>query len=414
MPKRTIDQIDVTGRRVLMRVDFNVPIEEGHITDDRRIVQALPSIRSVLDRGGRLILMSHLGRPEGKGFEEAYSLEPVAQRLGQLLNREVALAADCVGTAVSERAAALKNEECFLLENLRFHAEETLVDKAKKNPDKRLTPEQAAMVDAFATSLASLGAIYCNDAFGTCHRRHASMYDVPMKIGAGRRVCGFLLKKELQFLGDALHAPRRPFVAILGGAKVSDKIGVIESLLPKVERLIVGGAMAYTFFAARGAEVGRSLCERDKVDLALKLIDKAGDKLVLPLDSVCAAEPRAGVETKVCEGSVPSDLMGLDIGPRTIDRFAEIVRTARTIVWNGPMGAFETKPFQVGTFAVAAALAEATQKGATTIIGGGDSAAAVEQAGLAEKMTHISTGGGASLEFLEGKPFATIEILDEA
>ncbi len=414
MPKRTIDQVDVTGRRVLMRVDFNVPLEEDRITDDRRIVQALPTIRSVLDRGGRIVLMSHLGRPEGKGFEEAYSLEPVARRLGELLKREVALASDCVGPEVATQAAALQNEQCLLLENLRFHAEETLIDKAKKNPEKRLTPEQAARVDAFASGLASLGNLYCNDAFGTCHRRHVSMYDVPMKLGSGRRVCGFLLKKELQFLGDALHAPRRPFVAILGGAKVSDKIGVIESLLGKVDRLLIGGAMAYTFFAARGMSVGKSLCEHDKLDLARTLIDKAADKLVLPIDSVCAAELSANVEARVCEGAIPDGLMGLDIGPRSVEKFSAIARSARTIVWNGPVGAFETKPFHAGTFALAAALADATVAGATTIIGGGDSAAAVDQAHLAEKMTHISTGGGASLEFLEGKPFPTIEILDEA
>ncbi|MFO0972113.1 MAG: phosphoglycerate kinase [Phycisphaerae bacterium] len=414
MPKRTIDQLDVTGRRVLMRVDFNVPIEEGRITDDRRIVQALQSIRNVLDRGGRLVLMSHLGRPAGTGFEAEFSLEPVALRLHELLGREVALAAECAGVAAIERANALKNEECLLLENLRFFSEETLIDQAKKNPEKRLTPEQAARVDRFASALASLGQVYCNDAFGTCHRRHVSMYDVPMKMGAGRRVAGFLLKRELQFLGDALFAPRRPFVAILGGSKVSDKIGVIESLLPKVDRLLVGGAMAYTFFAAQGLSVGRSRCEHDKLELARRLIEQAGDKLMLPIDSVCAAELRAEAPTRTIEGEVPADWMGLDIGPRTVERFTGVLRAARTVVWNGPLGAFETRPFDAGTRAIAVALAEATARGATTIIGGGDSAAAVEQAGLAEKMTHISTGGGASLEFLEGKSFASIDILDEA
>lgn len=414
MPKRTIDQIDVTGRRVLMRVDFNVPLEEGRITDDRRIVQALPTIKNVLQRGGKLILMSHLGRPEGKGFEAEYSLEPAAVRLAELLGQEVALAPDCVGGDVSGMVGAMKNEQCILLENLRFHAEETLIDKAKKNPDKRPTPEQAAKIDTFANGLASLAQLYCNDAFGTCHRRHVSMYDVPMKLGAGKRVCGFLLRKELQFLGDALFAPKRPFVAVLGGAKVSDKIGVIESLLPKVDRILIGGAMMFTFYAARGMEVGKSLCERDKLDLARKLIDKAGDKMLLPVDSVCAAELATGVATRTVDGAIPADLMGLDIGPKTIERYSQVLAAAKTVVWNGPMGAFETKPFDVGTLAIARTLADATKAGVTTIIGGGDSAAAVEQAGLAERMTHISTGGGASLEFLEGKSFATIDILDEA
>ncbi|MCK6456525.1 MAG: phosphoglycerate kinase [Phycisphaerae bacterium] len=413
MPKRVIDQIDVTGKSVLMRVDFNVPIEEGRITDDRRIVQALPSIRSVLDRGGRLTLMSHLGRPSGRGFEEEFSMEPVARRLGELLSMEIPLAPDCVGPDTVRVVASLRNEQCVLLENLRFHAEETLVDQAKKNPDKRLTPEQAAQVDAFASKLASLGALYCNDAFGTCHRRHVSMYDVPMKIGAGRRVCGFLLQKELKFLGDALFAARRPFIAILGGAKVSDKIGVIESLLPKVDRILIGGAMAYSFFKARGQEVGRSRCEADKLDLARRLMEKAGDKLVLPSDNVCAAELAPRVATQVVGEAIPSDQMGLDVGPQTVERYRQIVLGAKTVLWNGPLGAFETPPFDAGTRALAEALAEATARGATTIIGGGDSAAAVEAAGLAERITHISTGGGASLEFLEGKSFPTIDILDE-
>ncbi len=414
MPKRTIAQIDVTGRRVLMRVDFNVPVEDGRITDDRRIVQALPTIRSVMERGGRLILMSHLGRPQGTGFEAPFSLEPVAVRLGELLEREVALAPDCVGPEVSRVAAGLQNEQCLLLENLRFHDEETLIDQAKKNPDRRPTPEQSTRIDRFASGLASLAVLYCNDAFGTCHRRHVSMYDVPMKLGAGRRVCGLLLERELKYLGDALFAPRRPFIAMLGGAKVGDKIGVIGSLLPRVDRLLIGGAMAYTFFAARGMEIGRSRCEPDKIDLARGLIEQSGDKLVLPLDSVCAAELRTGAERRVCEGAVPSDLMGLDLGPRTVAKYSEILATARTIIWNGPMGAFETPPFDAGTVALAQTLAGLTRRGATTIIGGGDSAAAIERAGLAEAMSHISTGGGASLEFLEGKPFATIDILDEA
>jgi phosphoglycerate kinase len=414
MAKKTINQVEVNGKRVLMRVDFNVPLENDCITDDRRIVQALPSIRSVVDRGGKLILMSHLGRPKGTGPEAGLSLRPVAEHLGELLGKPVAFATDCVGQAADQAVAALKPGGVLLLENLRFHAEEDLIDKAKKNPDKKPTAEQAAKIDAFATALARHADLYCNDAFGTCHRKHVSMYDVPTKLGPGQRVCGFLVQKELRFLGEALSKPRRPFVAILGGAKVSDKIGVIENLLPKVDAILIGGAMAYTFLAAKGIAVGASKHESDKLDLARSLLDKAGGKIRLPSDSVCATAIEAGVGTMVATGEIGQGLLGLDIGPATVKAYRDVLATAKTIVWNGPMGVFETPPFDRGTTAVAQALAEATAKGATTIIGGGDSAAAVEAAGLSEKMTHISTGGGASLEFLEGKPFKTIEILDEA
>jgi len=411
--KKSIADIDVKDKRVLMRVDFNVPIEEGRITDDRRIAQALESIRSVTDRGGKLILMSHLGRPAGKGAEPEFSLRITADHLGSLLGKPVTFVEACVGAAAKTAVAAMKPGDVVLLENLRFHAEETLIDSAKKNPDKKPTAEQRAKIDTFTADLASLADIYCNNAFGTCHRKHASMYDVPMKLGAGRRVCGHLVQRELQFLGHALQNPNRPFVAILGGAKVSDKIGVIEALLEKVDSILIGGAMVYTFFAAQGMDVGKSLCERDKIDLARSLLARAGGKLRLPIDSVCAAKIEPGVDTQVASGAIPADLMGLDIGPATIKLYRDLIAPAKTIIWNGPMGVFETPPFDKGTVAVAEAMAAATATGATTIIGGGDSAAAVDQAGLAEKMTHISTGGGASLEFLEGKPFATIEILDD-
>jgi len=414
LAKKSIADIEVQDRRVLMRVDFNVPMEDGKITDDRRIEQALESIRSVTDRGGKLVLMSHMGRPKGMGAEPEYSLRITAEHLSNLLGKPVAFAQDCVGPAAKTAVSTLKPGDVAMLENLRFHAEETLIDQAKKNPDKKPTDEQRAKIDALASDLASLADIYCNNAFGTCHRKHASMYDVPMKLGAGRRVCGHLVQKELQFLGHALEKPVRPFVAILGGAKVSDKIGVIEHLLTKVDSILIGGAMVYTFFAAQGMEVGKSLCERDKLDLARGLLSRAGGKLRLPVDNLCAARIEAGVETHVASGDIPAEMMGLDIGPDTIKLYRDLIRPAKTIVWNGPMGVFETPPFDRGTVAVAEAMAEATASGATTIIGGGDSAAAVEQAGLADKMTHISTGGGASLEFLEGKPFATIEILDDA
>jgi len=397
--KKVISDIDVRDRRVLMRVDFNVPLEDGRITDDGRVVKALESIRSVVDRGGKLVLMSHLGRPKGEVKPE-FSLRPVAEHLGKLLDRPIAFAEDCIGPVVDAAVTALKPGDVLLLENLRFHAAEKLIDKAKKNPDKKPTAEQRAAIDAFAAALASHADLYCNNAFGTCHRLHASMYDVPQRLGPGRRVCGHLVQKELTFLGSALAEPARPFVAILGGAKVSDKIGVIESLLPKVDKILIGGAMSYTFFAAQGIEVGGSLCERDRLELAAALLKKAGDRLVLPTDSRCASDLVEDTETTVLTGDIPPELKGFDIGPATIKAFSETIVGAKTIVWNGPMGVFETPPFDKGTLAVALALSEATQQGATTIIGGGDSAAAVEAAGLADQMTHISTGGGARLEFL--------------
>lgn len=413
MAKKTIDQVDVRGRRVLMRVDFNVPLEGGTISDDRRIAQAMESIRSVINREGKLILMSHLGRPAGKP-DPAFSLRPVADHLGKLLGKPIAFASDCVGPQADAAVAAIKPGGVLLLENLRFHAEEDLIDKAKKNPDKKPTPEQTAKIEAFAAALVKHADLYCNNAFGTCHRKHVSMYDVPMKLGAGQRVCGHLVQKELRFLGEAMANPKRPFVAILGGAKVSDKIGVIKSLLPKVDTILIGGGMAYTFFAARGVAVGKSLCEKEKLDLARELLDAGKGKIQLPTDSICATALEKNIATTVVTGDIGDDRAGFDIGPATIKAYADRIKTAKTIVWNGPMGVFETPPFDAGTVAIARALAEATDGGAVSIIGGGDSAAAADVAGVAERITHISTGGGASLEFMEGKPFKTIEILDEA
>jgi len=396
-----------------MRVDFNVPLVGKRITDDRRIVLSLESVRSVIDRGGKLILMSHLGRPKGQVRPEL-SLRPVSEHLSRLLERPVAFAEDCVGVAAERAAEALGHGNVVLLENLRFHAAETLIDKAKKNPDHKPTAEQQAEIDRFAEGLSRHADLYCNNAFGTCHRKHVSMYDVPKRLGPGRRVCGLLVLKELRFLGDALRDPARPFAAILGGAKVSDKIGVIAHLLPKVDTILIGGAMAYTFLAAKGTAPGGSLCERDRLDLAADLLKKAEGKIRLPADSVCAQTLAPGVATRVVSGDIDDGLKGFDVGPQTVQAFEQVIADAATILWNGPMGVFETPPFDAGTLAVARALAEATRRGATTIIGGGDSAAAVHAAGLDQAMTHISTGGGASLEFLEGKAFDTIDILDDA
>jgi phosphoglycerate kinase len=394
MPKRSIADVDVSDRTVLMRVDFNVPLDDQqHITDDLRIRMALPTIQSVLDRSGKLILMSHLGRPKGKGPEPKYSLKPAAERLAELLERPVEFAADTIGQEVKTKAAGLKPGSVLLLENLRFYAGEQA-----GNPE-------------FARALAALGDIYCNDAFGTCHRTDASMVAVPKAMGAKPKVMGFLVAKELQYLLETVAHPERPFLAILGGAKVSDKINVIRNLLPICDRVLIGGAMAYTFSLAQGGKVGKSLIEPDKVDLARELLKSGGAKLMLPVDTHCGDAFKADCNRKVvAAGQVPDDYQGLDIGPESAKLFAHAIRTAKTVIWNGPMGVFEMPPFDAGTKAVAEAVANSH---ATSIIGGGDSAAAIQQMGLADKVTHVSTGGGASLELLEGKRFEAVELLDD-
>jgi phosphoglycerate kinase len=399
-----------------MRADLNVPLDkQQNVTDDRRIRMFLPTLKHVLSNGGRAIVMSHLGRPTGNPAQDAkFSLRPVADRTSQLLGRPVKFVPASVGSAATDAVGKLKDGDVLLLENVRFHAAETIIDEAKKNPDKKLTPQQEALRREYAQGLAAHGAMYVNDAFGTCHRKHVSMYDVPRLMPAGNRVLGFLVEKELKYLGSALQDPRRPFVAVLGGAKVSDKIGVIQNLLQRVDHILIGGAMTYTFWAAQGRTVGKSLCERDKLDLARTVLQQAGPKLHLPVDSVAAVELREGITTTVVTGELPAQEMGLDVGPKTLEEFGRLIAAAKTIFWNGPLGAFETPPFETGTFTLARMIADATSLGAVSVIGGGDSAAAVEQAGLAERVTHISTGGGASLEFLEGKRFDPLEVLDDA
>jgi len=397
MHKKTLSDITCKGNRVLMRVDFNVPLDDqGNITNDKRIVEALPSIRKVVESGGRLILMSHLGRPKGKVVEEL-SLAPVAKRLSELLDTKVVMAEDCIGTGVMQQALALQDGEVMLLENLRFHPEEE-----KNDPE-------------FARELASLGEIYVNDAFGTAHRAHASTEGICHFVQPS--IAGFLIEKELKYLGQALQSPERPFVAILGGAKISGKIDVLENLFGKVDAVLVGGAMIFTFFRAMGYDTGKSLVEEDKVALASRLLKKAEEnniRMLLPTDVVAATEFSAGAETRTVDvTSIPSGMMGLDIGPKTIDLYSREILQAKTIVWNGPMGVFELEPFAKGTIAIARALADATAKGAISVVGGGDSAAAVMQAGLASGITHISTGGGASLEFLEGKELPGISALND-
>jgi phosphoglycerate kinase len=411
MAKKTIADINVKGKKVFMRVDFNVPLDENcNITSDKRIVAALPSIKKVLADGGSLILASHLGRPDGKPDPKA-SMKPVAKKLSELLGKEVIFANDCVGPDVQAKAKSLKPGDVLLLENVRFHKEEEIKDKkAKDDPKLRQTK------DDFAKQMADLADVYVNDAFGTAHRDNASMYTVPAMMKGKPRVIGFLVEKELKFLGDTVSNPVRPFVAILGGAKVSDKLGVIENLMTKVNKIIIGGAMAYTFAKANGKTVGNSLCEDDFIPKAKELQEKAKSakcELLLPVDTVVAKEFKAGAENKVVTGDIEAGWQGMDIGPATRKLFAEKLVGAKTIVWNGPMGVFEMPPFDEGTKAVAQAVADATSKGAKSIIGGGDSASALKKLGLDKKVTHISTGGGASLEFLEGKKFVCLEILDE-
>jgi len=401
MPKKTIADIDPAGRTVLVRVDFNVPQDDaGGITDDRRIRMALPTIRAIVDRGGRAILLSHLGRPAGKGPEPAFSLAPVARRLEELLGRPVVLAADTGGPDSHGQAATLPAGGVLLLENVRFNRGE----KKGDDPD-------------YVAGIAGLADVYVNDAFGTCHRTEASMHAVPaaMKAAGKPAVVGFLVEKEIRYLADTLRDPKRPFVAILGGKKVSDKIAVITNLLSICDHVLIGGAMAYTFSLARGGRTGTSLVERDKLELARELIDRGGSRLVLPVDTHCADAFSPSANRRiVAAGEIPDGFEGLDIGPRTAELYASIIRTAGTVVWNGPMGVFEMPPFDAGTKAVAEAVAEATTGGGITIIGGGDSAAAVEQLGYAERVSHVSTGGGASLEMLEGRSFETVALLDDA
>ena len=416
MATTTIGDINVAGKNVLMRVDFNVPMKEGLIKDDNRVVQALPSIRKVLEQGGRLVLMSHFGRPSGIGFEQAFSLKPVAEKLSQLLKQPVVLGpAEVVGPETEKIVAAMKDGDVVLLENMRFMAGETMPDKAKKNPDGKLTEDQQKQLDDFVQALASLGEVYVNDAFGTCHRKHASMYGVAKAIQkkGGAAVAGYLVEKEIRYLKEAVDEPKRPFVAVMGGAKVSDKIKLISTLLGKVDRILIGGAMAYTLLKAKGVEVGKSLVEESQVEDMKALLEKAGDKILLPVDHVATDDFVNGGAQIVESIDIPAELLGMDIGPATVKFYSDEVRKAGTIVWNGPMGVFEKPDFAAGTRAIAMAAAESTSAGGISVIGGGDSAAAVKQMGLGSRMTHISTGGGASLKYLEGKAMPPIEVLDQ-
>jgi len=392
---RYIDDLQLSGKRVFIRVDFNVPLEGGKVTDDTRIREALPTIQRALKAGGKVILASHLGRP--KGPDPKLSLEPAAKRLAELLGKphEVLLADDCVGDGVAKMVRDLKEGQLLMLENLRFHKEEEGND------------------EGFAKQLAQIADVYVNDAFGTAHRAHAST--AGMVPFVKEKAAGFLIRKELDYLGRLVKNPERPFAAILGGAKVSDKIKVLDNLLPKVSSMLIGGAMAYTFLKAKGVEVGKSRVEADKLPLASKLIDSAerlGVTLLLPLDHVVGNEPAEDATTSVTPGvEIPKDLMGLDIGPKTRDQYRNAIRAAKTVFWNGPMGLFEVEKFAAGTRAVAEAMADNRQ--AVTVVGGGDSAAAVNEMGFGKKVTHVSTGGGASLEFLEGRELPGIKALEQ-
>ncbi len=395
MAKKSIADVDVAGKTVLMRVDFNVPLDEQcNVTDDRRVRMAVPSIKSVIDRGGKLVLCSHLGQPKDGEDLAKYSLKPAAAVLASLLGKPVAFATDTVDADAVTKVGALKNGDVVLLENLRFN-------KGERKGDA-----------VFAGKLAGFADIYCNDAFGTCHRTDASMVAVPQAMVGKPRVVGFLVQKEVKYLSDAIANPQRPFIAILGGAKVSDKINVIKNLLTICDKVLIGGAMAYTFAVAKGGKVGRSRVELDRVELAKELIASGGNKLVLPLDTHCGDAFNGNCNKVVVKaGEIPDTFEGFDIGPETAKLYAAEVAKAGTVVWNGPMGVFEMSPFDAGTRAVAEAIANSSS---TSIIGGGDSAAAIQQLGFADKVSHVSTGGGASLSMLEGEKFAAVELLDEA
>ena len=409
MAKLFVEDLDVAGKRVFVRVDFNVPVKDGKVEDDKRIAAALPTLKYLLSKGASLVIGSHLGRPDGKVKAE-FSLAPVAAKLEELLDTKVQFLKDCVGAEVEAACSALKAGEVVLLENLRFHIEEEGKVKAEDGSKIAASKEDVA---AFRAGLTRLADLYVNDAFGTAHRDHSSITGLDLP-----RASGYLMKKELDFLGDAVANPQRPFVAIIGGSKISGKIDVIKAMLPKVDKLIIGGGMGFTFAKAQGKEIGKSLCENDKVDLARELIAQAGDKLVLPSDVLVTEKLDFGARTLgptkfVSVDAIPMDQEGVDIGPDTIKTFAEIIKSAKTVLWNGPAGVFEIAESAKGTFAIAEALAEATANGACTIVGGGDSASAIKKAKLSDKVTHVSTGGGASLEFLEGKALPGVVALTE-
>jgi phosphoglycerate kinase len=391
MNKKTVKDVDLKGKHVIMRVDFNVPMKDGAVTDDKRIKASLPTIQYVLDQGASLVLMSHLGRPKGVGFEQEFSLKPASEALAKLVGKPVQMAPDCVGAEVEAMAQALKPGDVLLLENVRFHKEEE-----KNDP-------------AFAAQLAKLGEVYVCDAFGSAHRAHASVEGIAHQLPVA--VAGFLMEQELEYLGRATSNPEHPYVAILGGAKISDKILVVENLLKQCDQLIIGGGMANTFLAAKGYDMADSLVEAGSIELAKSLLAKSGDKLLLPVDAVIADKFDAEANSQIVDvDKVPAGWRIMDVGPKSLEQFGEVLKAAKLVVWNGPVGVFEMPKFAEGTFAIAKLLATCS---ATTVIGGGDSASAVKKAGVAKQMTHVSTGGGASLEFLEGKELPGVAALNE-